>query len=255
MTQFPSFLRALSATVRRLIAESKAVHVTDKTAEELDLLAGLPWSAAERAAAAINQDSSANAVARVEQPITHADIALGWLLTSRALIDRDMTGGEGRDYTVGAHEEDVMRAAECAELVVIAAGGGVDVRRDEASAYRINLSILHPVSAHSGTREGARAAWGFVVERLPQLKQHCDTREKYRRELEADREWLAQIEAGQSQHGGIGVRFWMRAAEIRRIDPRAGKTLVWTVWGQDDAIVVADSPEDIMDCLSGLTRP
>lgn len=36
----PAFLRSLAALVRQLITNGKAVHVTEQTAKELELLAG-----------------------------------------------------------------------------------------------------------------------------------------------------------------------------------------------------------------------
>lgn len=41
----PTFLQSLATQVRALVASGKALHVTNQTAEELELLAGLTWPA------------------------------------------------------------------------------------------------------------------------------------------------------------------------------------------------------------------
>lgn len=41
----PTFLQSLADQVRALVASGKALHVTNQTAEELEMLAGLTWPA------------------------------------------------------------------------------------------------------------------------------------------------------------------------------------------------------------------
>lgn len=188
----PTFLRSLAALVRQLVANGKAVHVTEQTAKELELLAGLEW-----------MNDSGHAVTwfpgRVDVPgklwipdrraATPADLALGWLLASKARqvycpLDADEGVAGGVDCDQGDY---IDRAAVCAELAVIAvtAPGPWYLLSDSASMHT------------RGTPEGARAAWRFVVE---QFVRHDEERgdkdkewswqlaligERYHRELEA----------------------------------------------------------------------
>lgn len=196
----PSYLQSLAATVRDLVASGKAVHVTNETAAELDLLAGLPWQDADPARVPVGQQTHAilgSCDVFKHIPITPADLALGWLLASRAMT-RDVKSNFGDIERNIADAEDVKRAAECAELAMLGAVCLVlqpQPRGDELGA------MLMP---HGSTRDGARAAWAFVVERLTRsaesieentrkpddnVDRHVGRRllcaERYRRELEA----------------------------------------------------------------------
>lgn len=139
-----NFLGNLATQVRGLVASGRAVHVTEDTARELDLLAGLPWDAAplpmlsERVLR--HHPREVEVTARKLQP---CEFAHGWLLASRAYSEccpSDETW-ERLQWT--------QRAAECAELAVLAV-------RLMPEAVGIN--------PYNGTREGARAAWGFVID-------------------------------------------------------------------------------------------
>ena len=202
----PAFLRSLAALVRQLITNGKAVHVTEQTAKELELLAGLPWL----------QGCECEPDAEPEEPgekKTHylrtcancsrqweglhcphdgyqnccplcevrpaplpslgpADLALGWLLASRAQM-RNQDAADGSWYRV-ADEDDTQRAAARAELAVIA-----------VTAPGPWYLLSDPASMHTmGTREGARATWRFVVE---QFVRHDDER------ADKDKEWNWQL--------------------------------------------------------------
>lgn len=233
----PSYLNSLAATVRDLVASGKAVHVTNETAAELDLLAGLPWADAllhdpssedgtdfrcNRCGVGLNDED-------IGQSITPADLALGWLLASRALSQ----GQIWHDNEITCKEvltSDRQRAAECAELAVICernqaepmahitlADGRIPIYRGMTGDLITRLLIgtgsgatasgnasQPSLSPHDGTREGARAAWGFVVQFIemqqrnsmvahafegkPQTWQAWQgMRDRYRRELEAMR--------------------------------------------------------------------
>ena len=171
----PAFLQSLAATVRDLVRTGKAVHVTNATADELDLLAGLPWNKTRVDFACIDEDGTVSGANRKEwtKAITPADLALGWLLASR-VHDAEWAAGtqaEGLAY-VTAHA--LKRAAECAELAVIAES---DIAIDPSDG------TWSRQSAHeTGTRDGARAAWEFVC---TSLQLDNPVRDRYRRELEA----------------------------------------------------------------------
>lgn len=162
----PSYLKSLAATVRDLVASGTAVHVTNETAAELDLLAGLPWKPPEHIAVLVHPPKQ-----RIVG-ITPADIALGWLLLScaeRTWVYDKHGGPTAHQVTNDA----VKRAAECAELAAL-------------SAHVVTAALTSPhacVLAHDGTREGARAAWGFIYGHM--LVEAGSAWERYRRELEA----------------------------------------------------------------------
>ena len=208
MSQIPTFLRSLAALVRQRVADGKAVHVTADHAQELELLAGLEWDKAKTPDLRTNHalDAVAYAVGKEEtlepRAVASADIALGWLLASRPRANRfeDM---EDRDILVRG---EIDRAAVCAELAVMAPAAlplySIEVPQRYEDALiaeaakaleqygmgllpKIEAPIMRQWCALDGTREGARAAWAFLVLNLPQLKQHFDLRETYRRELEA----------------------------------------------------------------------
>ena len=149
----------------------KAVHVTNETAAELDLLAGLPWNQAPLLI--LKERMTAPA-----RPITPADLALGWLLASRAVVSADEDGAWNN----------TLRAAECAELAVIAAWypvmpPGVERVRAEEDLSALYIGIPMLTVPYAGTREGARAAWGFVVE---QLTRSADSIEENTRKPDAN---------------------------------------------------------------------
>lgn len=192
------YLNSLAATVRDLVASGKAVHVTNETAAELDLLAGLPWAECQKE---VHQDGPCVVDVLMLEAITPADLALGWLLASRAVPDYEASGGSklAREYhEVSAYG--LKRAAECAELGVIAALQPCDWVEGIYHLWSADCR------AHQGTREGARAAWGFVAMKLTRsadsIKENmrkpdanidcCVSRlklnrvaDRYRRELEA----------------------------------------------------------------------
>lgn len=182
MSQIPVFLRALSALVRQRVASGHAVHVTADTAQELELLAGLEWGNAywiDECSENRGETCQRGADCEGDQTrmVAPSDIAMGWLLASKAVISDipyDSLAGEG--VYVVAYESDADRASVCAELVVMAAQILPQYEGDTPG-------IIWP----EGTRAGAQAAWYFVVLNLPQLKQHFDLRETYRRELDAMR--------------------------------------------------------------------
>jgi len=178
----PTFLHSVAAQVRTLVREGKALHVSDKTADELELVAGLDWGAAERACAHINQDR-APVAAGVVYLITPADIAWAWLKLSRAQPSREWVQHE-QDVIAAERiqDDDAKRAAECAELATIASridvpnGQSIELDGEE-------LRLCSPVNPHEGTRDGARAAWGHIQANIPTTD---DERwERYCRELEA----------------------------------------------------------------------
>ena len=180
------YLKSLAATVRDLVASGKAVHVTHETAPELDLLAELPWKDCLKEVPPTDDPCVMDVL--MLEPITLADLAFGWLLTSRAQICC-----EGR-YEITNKTAD--RAAECAELALISV----------ALLPRFEKTEPGVLQSHQGTREGARAAWGFVAMKLTRsadsIKENmrkpdantdcCVSRlklnrvaDRYRRELEA----------------------------------------------------------------------
>lgn len=166
MSQIPTFLRSLATLIRSLVEQGRAVHVTAKTADELDLLAGLPWE---------------------ECPATCADIALGWLRLSSARL-----GPESGYYF--ANKVDALRAAECAELCALASSwSNWSAAVNEAT--KTETLTYHTAKPHDGTIEGGRAAWEFMHKNLDRLAGIGDVissgrgfrvvADTYRRELKA----------------------------------------------------------------------
>ena len=210
----PTFLRSLAALIRQFIANGKAVHVTERTAAELELLAGLPWPHgcecepdAEpdepgeprthyvRTCAACDGQWEALHCPHdgVQNPcpacgrrpaelkeIQPADLARGWLLASKARPPGDNLDTQGALAALD-------RAAACAELAYLCCAFGWE----EHDPAKPDTWAQHTVYAHRGTREGARAAWGFIVELLPtsimwiDIPLYEDLLKTYRRELEA----------------------------------------------------------------------
>jgi hypothetical protein len=158
----PAFLTSLADLVDRLIAECKAVHVTAETAAELRLLAGLPWDEASVHEARSEDGRDfvcANCGAgigdeEIGQRVQPCDVALGWLLSSR------WTPPEGE---CGEYLEE-LRAAQCAELAVLAIHVLPRFEGDEPGVPR----------PYDGTREGARAAWGFICQSLEDMAPRYD---------------------------------------------------------------------------------
>lgn len=181
----PTFLHSLAALIRQLIANGKAVHITEQTAKELELLAGLEW-----------MNDSGHAVTwfpeRVDVPgklwipdrraATPADLALGWLLASKP--EADTEAWVGREVLMTGECD---RAAACAELTYLCCAFGWE----ERDPVRPDTWAQHTVYAHRGTREGARAAWDFIAEHLPaapaiaRIVGHAELCAIYARELEA----------------------------------------------------------------------
>ena len=215
----PIFFRDLSDLVRQRIAAGQAVHVTEQTAQELELLAGLPWNDAGYIEVGRGEkridwgDATVDTVSIERKAVTPADIALGWLLASKAMPSY----GEIR------YDTQCDRAAVCAELVALAGQVGrmpvvfvepndamrqkyQDILRDFGSGA---ISIMtEPVEfipgggfPYDGTRDGARAAWAFICQEFErqtpplgfpgneqQLSRDArfrEIRDTYRRELEA----------------------------------------------------------------------
>ncbi len=190
-----AFLKSISAQVRVRVADRSSVHVTEETAQELDLLAGLPWSDMAKCACEPDADPEEPGetkthylricaacgtkweglhcphdgfqnpcpgcgrrpiVLREPQP---ADIALGWLLASKARVIYESCHECGDWDFSGAPPLAIDRAAVCAELAVIAANhmqGSLVVGYQSANPYL-------------GTREGARTAWGFICAELMKI--------------------------------------------------------------------------------------
>jgi hypothetical protein len=190
----PAFLTSLADLMDRLVSECKAVHVTAEIAAEMRLLAGLPWDegsvhearsedgrdfVCENCGAGLGDEE-------IGQLVSPADVVLGWLLASKAEVET-IPSGYGSGPMVGADEERCQRAAVCAELAVLAIHVLPRFEGDEPGVPR----------PHDGTREGARAAWAFIVRILgtdrysanqePDVQEEFRIRETYRLELEAMR--------------------------------------------------------------------
>lgn len=145
----PNFLRSLAAILRRLIAEGRAVHCAEADAVELELLAGL----FEQHAPVLCERLVMPGAGLVGAQVTPADFALGLLIASRARP-------RCQNLDTQSAQEDLDRAAVRAESALLA---------EHAEEWR----TVHPdgrveefpghVRAHTGTIEGARAAWSFVV--------------------------------------------------------------------------------------------
>lgn len=230
----PAFLRSLATLLRQLIADGRAVHATEADAVEFDMLADL----FERHGAVryemplrcddgvltipanslqVGQrvtiggtltDDSEIANAKLGREVTSADVALGFLLSSKArIVERD--SGYGSGPFIGADEDEVKRAAVCAELAVLAKGQ-IDARITEEYRAQIREALekfgtgepnpmpycaLERLDPHRGTIEGALAVWSFVVDRLAvgdvsamsneELASRATMMVKYRHELEA----------------------------------------------------------------------
>lgn len=170
----PTFLQSLADQVRALVASGKALHVTNQTAEELEMLAGLTWPAPlpphvvsqrETEGTWVNRDGTL----REHQPIIQpADFAWAWLKLS---LGRESCQTFDDVAYFGVDEEGAARAAECAELATIAAGMTTGCSDMGCS------QIAYP---HRCTREGARAAWGHIA-----ACTQGQIADRYRRELEA----------------------------------------------------------------------
>lgn len=225
----PSFLRAVAAQVRQLVQAKRAVHVTETDAVELEMIAGLAWDSAPSyqwwGSVSVNAaelcggpDEMVSTLGHEECDITPADIALGWLRCSLAVV---------AESSEMRFDQQCERAAVCAELAVIAMRCSTQVafaprltEQTKTEAQKIlgslgtgamlNLPKSFDVEAigidpHAGTLEGARAAWDFLAtqlaERLPEpkmlgiglraggktqlLTDMISVADKYRRELEA----------------------------------------------------------------------
>lgn len=152
-----SFLQCAAATVRTLVRAGKAAHVTEATAQELDLLAGLPWEHASDGGipCALKTPKIEERChwCRTRDRVIPADLALGWLLASKCDISKDP--GKLTHWWEAELHPKVRRAAECAELATLSMCLAVkDAGRD---------CVCNP---HDGTRDGAKEAWGFIVEKL-----------------------------------------------------------------------------------------
>lgn len=172
----PTFLHSLATQVRALVASGKALHVNNQTADELELLAGLTWPAPlpphvlaqrETEGAWVNRDGT---VREHQPPMQPADIAWAWLKLS---LGRESCKTFGQIDFLGVVEQDAARAAECAELVAIAAG---------MTTGCSDMGCSQIADPHRGTCEGARAAWGHIASCM--LVHAGDKWDRYRRELE-----------------------------------------------------------------------
>ena len=172
----PTFLHSLATQVRALVASGKALHVNTQTAEELELLAGLDWpvplpphvvSQRETEGAWVNRDGT---VREHQPPMQPADIAWAWLKLSRCEAHKN--GALTIPNLRLTQAEWVDRAAECAELVAIAAG---------MTTGCSDMGCSQIADPHRGTREGARAAWGHIAA----CTHGQAIADRYRRELEA----------------------------------------------------------------------
>ena len=188
MTMIPTFLQFLAATARDLVRTGKAVHVTEATAQELDLLAGLPWKKTRIEFASIDEDGSVCGANRKEwvKQITPADLALGWLLASKCEAHKN--GALTIPNLRITDAEWVTRAAECAELAVTCAWypfmpPGVERVKDTEDGAGLWIGIPMVTNPVAGSREGARAAWGFIHGHM--LVEAGNAWDRYRRELEA----------------------------------------------------------------------
>ena len=220
----PAFLKELAALIRHRIAAGQAVYVTEQTSQELELLAGLPWvTDSGHAVTWFPERKEEPSKIRIpdRQAARPDDLALGWLLASKVRVDnQDSPDGSWRNV---AEEDDVKRAAVCAELAVLAGQVGrmpvVFVEPNDAMRQKYQDILRHfgggavslmtePVEfipggvfPHDGTREGARAAWAFICQEFErqtpplgfpgneqQLSRDArfrEIRDTYRRELEA----------------------------------------------------------------------
>lgn len=198
------FLQNVATQVRSLVREGKALHVSDKTADELELVAGLftePVTCiAETASARAQRERElvtgefARDVPNVmeRREVTPADIAWAWLKLSCAQPSEEWVDGE-HDVSLieRVQDKDAKRAAECAELAMIA-----NTWRGKDGGWDVDAM------AHDGSREGARAAWGHVVQASEMQQRNSlaaqlfhgkpetwqswqGLRDRYRRELEA----------------------------------------------------------------------
>ena len=207
----PALLQSLAATVRNLVRTGKAVHVNESTAQELDLLAGLPWEHAGDGGipCALKTAKIAERChwCRTRNRVTPADLALGWLLASKCEAHKN--GALTIPNLRITDAEWVTRAAECAELAVTCAWypfmpPGVERVKDTEDGAGLWIGIPMVTNPVAGSREGARAAWGFVAKQLTRsaddIKKNmhrphanidrCARRlnrvaDRYRRELEA----------------------------------------------------------------------
>lgn len=128
------------------------MHVNEDTARELDLLAGLPWEECKTSSEVTQGNVCLDIM--LESPVTRADLALGWLFASRADIAHHSVNAHHGASFVGADKRAVDRGAQCADLAVMATIPNVGVP---------------DVCPYQGTREGARAAWGFIWEQLAKM--------------------------------------------------------------------------------------
>lgn len=150
--EIPKFLSLVAERVRQLVAEGRAVHVTDQTARDLDLLAALPWHSASLVD---RQVLPGSAFTQVLADMATCDLSLGWLLASKA--ETEVMCASPECFAEGASVDAVKGAAERAELALVS----------------MTVNIHHdgtPLAApYRGTREGARAAWEFMVNELRRM--------------------------------------------------------------------------------------
>lgn len=195
------FLQNVATQVRSLVREGKALHVSDKTADELELVAGLftePVTCiAETASARAQRERElvtgefARDVPNVmeRREVTPADIAWAWLKLSACELTKEP--GKLTHWWEAELWPKMRRAAECAELAMIA-----NTWRGKDGGWDVDAM------AHDGSREGARAAWGHVVQASEMQQRNSlaaqlfhgkpetwqswqGLRDRYRRELEA----------------------------------------------------------------------
>ena len=131
-TRLRSFFAEMATAVADLCKADRAIFVTMATALEINSLGGLRWGSSCRP----------------------EDIAFGWLLASKAGHSACVTD------TLDEREERYQRAAQCAELALIAR----DVCLNAADCPRLDEADF--INPHLDSRDGALAAWRFICDEL-----------------------------------------------------------------------------------------
>lgn len=163
-----AFLHSCIAQVRTLVREGKALHVSDQTADELELVAGLFKEPVQYehppTTGRLTAETNLATLPRSELiEVTLADIAWAWL--KLAYVEPGCVTD-----SLWERGEWAKRAAECAELATIASridvpnGQSIELDGEE-------LRLCSPVNPHEGTRGGARAALWFIGTQLEEMRQ------------------------------------------------------------------------------------
>ncbi len=176
IVRIPDLLSAMSYRLRVRLQDGSAVHATEDTVQELQLLRQLHW-----------EEENAGRVMRSLKPgggtdlhaFTPADLQRWWLIASNA-CPIAMPG-----YMAQASAEAIKRAAVCAELALLA--------ETESSDFAARaLALSRETYFGAGTNEGAKAVLEFVIREMSgcigiaQERPWCvKILNTYRRELEA----------------------------------------------------------------------